>query len=260
MKIQDLNSYKHIDICCNTKFKNKHIDDVLEDSKNNNVLPIVVSGGIKGNQYVNSITKFPITLGIHPHSAKDVDTFYIENLYNTKKDNLIAFGECGLDYDRMYSPKEKQLEIFEKQLQIAKELNKPVILHERCAVDDFIKIIEKYKPKGVVHCFTGDKDTVRKYIEMNLYIGITGWITDTRRNQELIESLKYIPLDKLLIETDSPYLKPRGYNIEKTKGENYPKYVKYVLADIADKLGKDEEGLREFVFRNTCNLFRLEEE
>ena len=258
MKIKNLNNYKYIDICCNASL-GKNLQATIDEAISHLVLPIIVSCDKHGNELSKQLGhQIPITLGIHPHDSRNSSCNYItRNLYNGEN-NCIAIGECGLDFNRMYSPKEQQIDIFKEQVQLAKKYNMPLILHERDAKEKFLEIIRKYNyTNGVVHCFTGDKETVKEYLDLGFYIGITGWICDERRNQELKEAVKEIPLDKLLVETDSPYLLPKKYGV---KGKNKPENVRYVVKELSLILRIDEEELRKKVFENTTKLFGLKEE
>ena len=126
---------------------------------------------------------------------------------------MVAVGECGLDYDRMFSARENQVRCLEKHIVLAEKLDMPLFLHERSAAEDFVKRFKKHPEicaKSVVHCFTGGKATLDKYLSMGFSIGITGWICDERRGKELQDAVRIIPLDRILVETDAPYLTPRN--------------------------------------------------
>jgi TatD DNase family protein len=153
------------------------------------------------------------TAGVHPHHASDYtddSDSLIRSLVD--KDVVVAVGECGLDYFRNFSPREAQLEAFRRQLKIAQDTGLPVFLHQRDAHDDFVEVLEPALPnlsRAVAHCFTGEHESLREYIAMGLYIGVTGWICDERRGKHLYDIVSIVPDDKLLIETDAPYLLPR---------------------------------------------------
>ena len=154
------------------------------------------------------------TAGVHPHHAADYtdrSDALIREL--ARKDVVVAVGECGLDYFRNFSPRDAQLEAFRRQLAIAGETGLPVFLHQRDAHDDFVEVLEPALPtlsRAVAHCFTGEGESLREYLAMGLYIGVTGWICDERRGQHLHDIVSIIPDDRLLIETDAPYLLPRS--------------------------------------------------
>ena len=203
------------------------------------------------------------TVGIHPHNAdkakkEDFNTLkeYINNV-----PQIVAIGECGLDYDRNFSTRENQIRCFEKQICLAEELNLPLYLHERKAVNDFIKRFKNHKDicnKSVVHCFTGNRDTLEKYIDMGFYIGITGWISDNKRAKELREAVKILPLDRVMIETDSPFLTPIYKGL--SKGINYPWNVKYVAEDLAKYMSVSVEELIKATKDNTEKFFNIKGE
>ncbi len=181
------------------------------------------------------------TAGVHPHLAKQ----WQENSYDKLKqlatqENVAAIGEAGLDYNRNYSTPEQQRAAFEKQLQLAADLGMPIFLHERDAHRDFLEILSKYRSRlnnVVVHCFTGSTEELDAYIELDCHIGITGWICDERRGYHLHNSINKIPADRLMIETDAPYLLPRDLpkdRYPKPKGRrNEPAYLPHILSTIA---------------------------
>ena len=147
------------------------------------------------------------------------DTARLREMVLSSPGKIAAVGECGLDYNRNFSPPEAQRKCFEDQLTLAAELGKPVFLHERDAFSDFSSILKQYRtslPGAVVHCFTGGQTeaearfVLEAYLTIDCYIGITGWINDERRGSHLIPLLKTIPADRLLLETDAPYLLPRN--------------------------------------------------
>ncbi|MDR1319025.1 MAG: TatD family hydrolase [Treponema sp.] len=172
-----------------------------------------------------------------------------------------ALGECGLDYKRAFSPPDSQRRCFEEQLELAAELGKPVFLHEREAFEDFYGLLKKYRPRlsaAVVHCFTGTERELDAYIGLDCYIGITGWICDERRGSHLIPLVKKIPPDRLLLETDAPYLLPR--NLPRGRGgrggRNEPRHLPHIAAFVARALGRDAETLAAETFRNTGKFLK----
>ena len=183
--------------------------------------------------------KFPnlfyTTVGFHPHNAKNFKEKDLESIETLAKNpHVISIGECGVDYYREYSPKNQQIVCFEKQLSLNTKLNLPLFLHERGAHNDFCFLLKKYIDKidnTVVHCFTGTKQELLQYLDLGCYIGITGWITDMDRGSHLHEIIQYIPEDRLLVETDSPYLIPKNMN-DNRKTTNEPAYLPYVVEEI----------------------------
>lgn len=201
------------------------------------------------------------TLGIHPHNAdraKPEDFRLMERFLSDNK-KMVAVGECGLDYDRMFSTKENQIRCLEKHIVLAEKLNKPLFLHERSASTDFIKRFRKHSDlcsKSVIHCFTGNKELLDKYLSMGFSIGITGWICDDIRGKELREAVKIIPLDRILVETDAPFLTPK--NVPGLDRINVPQNIKYVVRDLAKYMKVSEDILMENARKNTERIFHIE--
>lgn len=200
------------------------------------------------------------TAGVHPHNAKDVSDDYIEQLTQlaTQK-GVVAIGECGLDFNRNFSPPEQQLVVFEQQLQLACELQLPVYLHERDAFEQQISLLKKYivdLPGAIVHCFTGTKEQMQAYASLGCFFGITGWVCDPKRGADLRQALPHIPIEKILLETDAPYLKPKTL---KTKTRNNePANVPHIAQYIAELLNLDVQYLKQHCWRNTLSVLNLE--
>ena len=199
------------------------------------------------------------TGGVHPHDAKSVSADFIARLRQLhQQHHLAAVGECGLDFNRDFSPRPQQEKVFEQQLQLAVELQKPVYMHERDAGERFVAIISEYidnLSKGVVHCFTGSKETLMQYLDMGLSIGITGWVCDERRGMELRELIQYIPRDRLMIETDAPFLLPRSLKPKPKSRRNEPCYLPHVLETLANILNIELTELEQACYRNSCEFF-----
>lgn len=199
------------------------------------------------------------TAGVHPHHAKDLSTADLPALRAlVNEPSVIAVGECGLDYFRNFSSPEQQEQAFRWQLELAVESGKPVFLHERDAHEHFVSILSDYLPSisgAVAHCFTGTVDQVKRYVDMGLYIGITGWICDERRGQSLREAVREIPADRLLIETDAPYLIPRDLHPKPKSHRNEPMYLPAVLKRIATCREESEVYIAEITTLNTQRLF-----
>lgn len=200
------------------------------------------------------------TAGIHPHnadSARKADFDRIEALI-AENPRLVAVGECGLDFDRMFSARENQIRCLEKHIILAERLDKPMFLHERAAAGEFIKRFKAHPEickKSVVHCFTGDRRTLEKYLEMGFYIGITGWICDDRRGRELREAVKSLTPDRVLIETDAPYLTPR--NVPGLSRTNVPQNIAYVARELAGYMKLSEGELLQAARANAERLFGI---
>jgi len=206
------------------------------------------------------------TAGVHPHNAKGWDTERspgrLREMAMRETRRVVAIGECGLDYNRDFSPRDIQRRCFADQLAVAAELGKPVFLHERDAFDDFLEILKKHRanlPGAVVHCFTGGEKELEAYLALDCHIGITGWICDERRGTHLIPLVRQIPADRLLLETDAPYLLPRNLPkaIRGKSGRNEPSFLPHVAAFVAETLGKTAERLAAETGDNATRLFGL---
>ena len=199
------------------------------------------------------------TIGVHPHHANEINDDYLKKLKDViTTNNPHAIGETGLDFFRNLSTYEQQIYVFEEQIKIAIDTNKPLFLHQRDSHDDFIKILRKYSSdisKAVVHCFTGTQVQLDDYLELDCYIGITGWICDEKRNIELRKAIKNIPLEKLMIETDCPYLIPKNL-VEKPKNNrNEPSNLNHIVSEISMLMNIGEDILRRETFKNTKSFF-----
>jgi TatD DNase family protein len=201
------------------------------------------------------------TAGVHPHHASDYTAdsdALIRRL--AAAGNIVAVGECGLDYFRNFSPRDAQLSAFRSQLDIAAETGLPVFLHQRDAHDDFVEVLEPMLPKisrAVAHCFTGEHESLREYLAMGLYIGVTGWICDERRGTHLQEIVSVVPDDRIMIETDSPYLLPRTIRPKPPTRRNEPMYLPEVLRVVADARGQSVEHVAAITTRNAERFFGL---
>ena len=202
------------------------------------------------------------TAGVHPHNADELDDAGDAFLRATlAHDEVVAVGETGLDYFRDLAPRDVQRAAFERQLQIAVDLRKPVFLHERDAHDDFIAVLQSFHGKlvgAVVHCFTGNRDELFAYLDRGLFIGVTGWVCDERRGRHLIELLRHVPADRLMIETDAPYLLPRTISPKpKDPRRNEPVYLREVAAAVARARGEALEATAASTTKTARDFFRL---
>ena len=236
---------------------------IIQEALESRVCCILTGTDTKENKKINDFVKTHDvfgTAGIHPHNAdraKQEDFALIEQILKENK-RVVAVGECGLDYDRMFSTKENQIRCLEKHIVLAEKLDKPLFLHERSASGDFIKRFKNHPDickKSVVHCFTGNKTALDQYLSMGFSIGITGWICDDRRAKELREAVHLIPLDRILVETDAPYLTPR--NVPGLGRTNVPQNVQYVVRELAKYMKVSEDVLAENAKKNTERIFRL---
>ncbi len=203
------------------------------------------------------------TAGIHPHHASEFDASTAPKLKTLmKRPEVVAAGECGLDYFRNFSTPEEQEKAFEAQLQIAAETGKPVFLHQRGAQDRFVAILKQHRDTlsaGVAHCFTGTARELRECLDLDLYIGITGWICDDRRGTHLKEVVPAIPRDRLMIETDAPYLMPRDLDPKPKSRRNEPMYLAHIATTVAAALGIGTKELAEITSANARRFFDLPE-
>ena len=198
---------------------------------------------------------FYSTAGVHPHYSKEYNPDVhkvIEQLI--ENDKVVAVGECGLDFNRNFSTPTEQEHAFRQQLEIAKDSQLPVFLHQRDAHELFLEILKDNINEisgGVAHCFTGTKEQMKDYLDLGLYIGITGWICDERRGQDLQEAINFLPADRMLIETDAPYLLPRDLKPKPKSRRNEPMYLGHVLHTIARLRGEDAAELAQITITNT---------
>ncbi|MCY4297271.1 MAG: TatD family hydrolase [Gammaproteobacteria bacterium] len=204
---------------------------------------------------------FSATAGFHPHVAQSFD-------HGAKAEiaalgalgEVVAVGETGLDFNRNYSPRRDQLACFEHHLEIAAGLGKPLFLHQRDAHGDFVALLRAHRDRiagGVVHCFTDTRAALRDYLDLGMHIGITGWICDERRGVELQAIAKFIPPDRLLLETDAPYLLPRTLKPKPAGRRNEPKYLPAVLEQVAACTGRDAAEIARQTTANAIRLFGL---
>lgn len=238
-------------------------EKIVRDAMDQGVCCILTGTDPKENEKIDKFVRTHDaygTAGIHPHNADRAmqeDFARIERIVS-ENEKIVAVGECGLDYDRMFSTKENQIRCLEKHIVLAEKLGKPLFLHERSAAEDFVKRFKKHQDicqKSVVHCFTGDRRALDQYLSMGFSIGITGWICDDRRAKELREAVHMIPLDRILIETDAPYLTPR--NVPGLDRTNTPQNIVYVARELAKYMKVSEETSAEHARNNTERIFHI---
>lgn len=252
-----IDSHVHLD---DKRFdKDRH--ELIQSLKDNGV-ELVINIGADLRSSINSVRlaekyeNIYATVGVHPHSAKDVDTETIKKLKElTKEKKVVAIGEIGLDFYYDNSPRELQRKWFKEQLKLAKEVDLPVVIHSRDAAQetfDILKEAQDGKLEGVMHCYSGSLEMAKEYIKLGFYISIAGPVTF--KNARVVrEVAKGIPLDKLLIETDCPYLTPAPHRGKR----NQPKNVRYVAEKIAEIKNIPVEKLAKETKKNTKNLFRI---
>lgn len=227
----------------------RDLDDILARARLHGVGLIVVTGAsAQGARDALVLAQthpgfLYATAGVHPHHASDFDAD-TENLLRELHGyaEVVAVGETGLDYHRDLSPRDAQLFAFERQLQLAIACGKPLFLHQRDAHADFIALMDTVRGQVgrlVVHCFTGVEAELFDYLDRDFYIGITGWICDERRGTHLRELVRHIPADRLLLETDAPYLLPRNVKPMPSHRRNEPMYLAHICAQVARDRGED---------------------
>ena len=201
------------------------------------------------------------TAGVHPHHARECDASTIPALRAlAQHSRVVAIGECGLDFNRNYSPHPNQEKYFVAQIELAIEIAKPLFLHTRDAAPRFGDILHAHQdhlPPAVAHCFTGNETELKTYLDLGLYIGITGWICDERRGAHLLQLVREIPADRLMLETDSPYLTPRDLRPQPKARRNEPAHLPHILHRVARSLGKAPEQVAAETTRNALAFFGL---
>jgi TatD DNase family protein len=201
------------------------------------------------------------TAGVHPHRAATFDPAVREGLLDLLgQPQVVAVGECGLDYFRDLSPRPAQRAAFTAQLALAAAVQKPVFLHQRDAHPDFVAILREYRPAitgGVAHCFTGGPAELEDYLSLDLCIGVTGWICDERRGAQLRAAVPLIPADRLMVETDAPYLLPRDLAGAPKSRRNEPKYLVHVARAVATVRQESLATVAASTTRTAVELFRL---
>lgn len=201
------------------------------------------------------------TCGVHPHHASEVDAAALKSLEDIgSRASVLAWGEMGLDYFRDFSPRPAQRTAFEAQLELASGAPKALFLHEREAFHDFYHILKRYRDRFehvVVHCFTGHGEALAAYLDLDCHIGITGWVCDERRGQHLLPLIKTIPLSRLLIETDAPYLLPRTLKPKPKNRRCEPKHLVEVCRFIAETLQVTPESIADQTFDNANRFFGI---
>lgn len=260
----------YIDIGVNltgSSFK-QDLEDVVQRAQYVGVSRMIVTGtNIEHSQLALALNhQFPgvlfSTAGVHPHHASEFDTDSIAMLRHLcREPTVVAVGECGLDYNRNYSTPDAQRLAFEAQLKLACELERPIFLHQRDAHADFISMLADYNNDlngAVAHCFTGSVDEAEEYTAMGMYIGITGWICDQRRGAELQHAIKHIPLNRIMLETDAPYLLPRDLpQAPLRKRRNEPCYLPHICDVAARHMDIDSRQLAQSAYQNTQRFFSL---
>jgi len=239
----------------------KNVEELVERAKKEGVNRIInISSSLSSNSSVIELTgKYDNiygSLGVHPHDSKEVSVDIIDFIKKNAKYNnkIVAIGEIGLDFHYMHSPKEDQISSFRNFLQIAQELELPVIIHDREAHEETLKILNEENKgilKGVFHCFSGDVNFARKVLDIGFYISVTGIVT-FKNAKVTHDVVKFVPLERILVETDCPFLSP-----EPNRGKrNEPSFVKFVAMKIAELKDKELSEIAEITTKNAYDLFK----
>lgn len=241
------------------------LPDVIARARNAGVAQIIVTGtavdeSLAATRVADQFGLYA-TAGVHPHHARDCGPNTIPALKDIAgHPRVVAIGEFGLDFNRNYSPRPDQEKWFVAQLELGIELGKPLFLHSRDAHPRFAEILKQHEfDKAVAHCFTGEKEELHAYLDLGLYIGITGWICDERRGRHLVELVREIPRDRLMLETDSPYLTPRDLRPQPKARRNEPAYLPHILQAVARALGRPAAEVAADTARNAMTFFGLHE-
>ena len=197
-------------------------------------------------------------VGVHPHSASEMDEDNLDRLfgYLTSSDKVVAVGEIGLDYHYDFSPRDVQQEWFIEQIELAKEFEKPIIVHTREALEDTYNILKDYSyglVGGIIHSYNGSVEMAERFVDMGFHIGIGGMVTFPKV-RKVLETVRVLPLDRLVVETDSPYLAPVPNRGKRNDSRN----LTYIVEKIAEVRGMEPEEVAEATLRNACRLFGIE--
>jgi len=243
------------------------LDAVLGRAHEAGVSQIIVTGtSVAASHAADRVAKdYPgflfATAGVHPHEASGWSASSADVLEGLLTEpNVVAVGEAGLDFNRNYSPRDAQEEAFEAQLDLAARVNRPVFLHQRDAHDRFLNIVRRHRDHlgaAVVHCFTGDSSELADYLDLDLHVGITGWICDERRGKHLRELVTEIPLTRLMLETDSPYLLPRDLAPKPKSRRNEPMHLAHIADTVARCMSLPLDEFATSVAATTRAFFNL---
>jgi TatD DNase family protein len=262
-----------IDIGVNLTNKrfDKDRDEVIKRAKSASVSGLLITGtDIEESQKALTLCEhyqdilpyyLHCTAGVHPHDADNVTSDYLEQLGELALNpHVKAIGECGLDFNRNFSAPAQQLTVFREQVSLAVAVQKPLFLHQRDAFEPWFTTLTPYidkVPAMVSHCFTGNKEELLQCLAANMFIGITGWLCDERRGGALQDIIPLIPLNRLLIETDAPYLTPRTINPKPKSSRNEPSYLPYIVEEIARITGLDREQIAWQTNHNSKQVFKF---
>ncbi|OHV12328.1 TatD family hydrolase [Kushneria phosphatilytica] len=247
------------------------LEDVLTRARQANVTTLILTGTDREHiqaaltlcEHEHDGVELYTTAGVHPHHADQWDASMAEYVRQVlAQPSTVAAGECGLDYHRDLMPRSVQRRTFEAQLELAAESGQPLFLHEREAGHDMLEMLRYWRDditRAVVHCFTGERATLHGYLDLDLHIGQTGWLCDERRGQHLREAVNDIPLNRLMVETDCPYLLPRNLPA-KLKGRRHePALLPWIVREIAACRGMEEAELASATTKTARRFFGLDE-
>jgi len=262
-----------IDIGVNLTNKrfDKDRDDVIQRAQIANLSGLLITGtSVEESkkalalcqQYKTTIPDYLYcTAGVHPHDADNVSKDYLDQIQELASyDQVKAIGECGLDFNRNFSEPAKQQQIFSEQVSLAEKLCMPLFLHQRDAFEPWFETLSPYiskVPAMVSHCFTGTESELKQCLAADMYIGITGWLCDERRGQMLRDIISLVPLNRLLIETDAPYLTPRTIRPKPKSSRNEPSYLHYIVREISQITGLDQKEIARQTSLNAQTVFNL---
>jgi TatD DNase family protein len=251
----------------NSRF-DKDVGDVISRAYEAGIQHMLVTGtsvleSQKALTLCQQFTKnLSCTVGIHPHDADNASKTFLRELETLADSSAVkAIGECGLDFNRNFSTPDNQKTVFLEQVKLAQKLELPLFLHQRDAFDDWFEILTPYFdtiPAMVSHCFTGNAEQLSRCLEAGMYIGITGWVCDERRGQGLRDIITDIPLERLMIETDAPYLTPRTIKPRPKSSRNEPSYLAYIVKEISSITGYTEQQIKMHSTENARRVFNLE--
>jgi len=260
---------KLIDVGVNLTNKSlqKDLDGVMERARDAGVKQMVVTGTSieESRQAVDLCNQYPdrlvSTCGVHPHHASDWNESSFDELKSMAQHDCVrAIGETGLDFNRSYSPHPAQEIVFQQQMELAVALKMPLFCHQRDAHKRFVEMLREYRDdisRLVVHCFTDTREALIDCLDLDCYIGITGWICDERRGLDLQKLVRLIPEDRLLLETDAPYLLPRSLDPKPSSRINEPAYLPHILESVAYHLDQSPERLARQTLQNSRTFFGL---
>lgn len=242
------------------------ISNVIERAANEGVEYIVVTGTSEAlsQDAARIASQFPdrlaFTSGVHPHHADEVADGWLDTLVELTHRGAVAIGETGLDYFRNFSTHENQRKVFQAQLELAAKLELPVFVHDRDSNGEVLAMLREFAVTDVVvHCFTGNGDLLDAYLNIGCFIGITGWICDPRRGTELADIVSRIPDNRLMLETDSPYLMPKNISPKPSTRRNEPMNLKYIKQKVAKARDQSEAHVDCITTNNAKTFFGLEE-